>query len=137
MFNQFNVEDKWYTYTDKIMSVSGELFVNNDVDISGNLTLKGSLGVLDTSTNDISYGNVGTVLTSGGPGNPVSWETPITYSAGTGVTLTGTTFSIGQSVGTSDNVTFLSVEADTFLTPVSNYTLYDRRSISWFEMGPP
>ena len=43
MFNQFNVEDKWYTYTDKIMSVSGELFVENDVDISGNLEVQGDV----------------------------------------------------------------------------------------------
>jgi trimeric autotransporter adhesin len=33
------------------------------------------------------------------------------YSAGTGLTLTGTTFSIGQSVGTTDNVTFNQVTA--------------------------
>ena len=34
------------------------------------------------------------------------------YNAGTGITLTGTTFSIGQSVGTTDNVTFNQVTAD-------------------------
>lgn len=39
MFNQFNVENKWKTYTDKIVSVSGELFVENDVDISGELNV--------------------------------------------------------------------------------------------------
>ena len=33
------------------------------------------------------------------------------YNAGTGLTLTGTTFSIGQSVGTTDNVTFNQVTA--------------------------
>jgi hypothetical protein len=76
MFNQFNVQDKWYTYTDKIMSVSGELFVNNDVDISGNLELKGSLGVLDSSTNDISFGVVGSVLTSNGSSSAPTWNEP-------------------------------------------------------------
>ncbi len=81
MFNQFNVQDKWYTYTDKIMSVSGELFVNNDVDISGNLELKGSLGVLDSSTNDISFGVVGSVLTSNGSSSAPTWNEPYYFSA--------------------------------------------------------
>ena len=60
MFNQFNVQDKWYTYTDKIMSVSGELFVENDVDISGNLQVSNNVdisGNLDVN-GDASFGNV-------------------------------------------------------------------------------
>lgn len=56
MFNQFNVQDKWYTYTDKIMSVSGELFVENDVDISGNLEVHGN--ALFNSNIDVSSGFV-------------------------------------------------------------------------------
>ena len=39
MFNQFNVQKKWYTYTDKITSVSGELLIDNNVDISGDLNV--------------------------------------------------------------------------------------------------
>jgi hypothetical protein len=60
MFNQFNVQDKWYTYTDKIMSVSGELFVENDVDISGNLQVSNNVdisGNLDVN-GDASFENV-------------------------------------------------------------------------------
>ena len=53
MFNQFNVENKWKTYTDKIISVSGELFVENDVDVSGNLEVQD-----DASINGITIGNV-------------------------------------------------------------------------------
>lgn len=45
MFNQFNVENKWYTFTDKIMSVSGELFVDNNVDISGILEVQGDVSL--------------------------------------------------------------------------------------------
>lgn len=36
-------------------------------------------------------------------------DTDTTYSAGTGITLTNTTFSIGQAVATTDDVTFNSV----------------------------
>ena len=53
MLNQFNVENKWYTFTDKIMSVSGELFVDNNVDISGNLSVNGNAsftGTVDAGT---------------------------------------------------------------------------------------
>ena len=62
-------------------SKSSEKYIildSQNVDVSGNLILKGSLGVLDSSTNDISYGNVGSVLTSNGSGNPISWATPTT-----------------------------------------------------------
>ena len=38
-------------------------------------------------------------------------DTNTTYSAGTGMSLTGTTFSIGQSVGTADTVTFGEVRS--------------------------
>jgi len=44
-----------------------------NVTVMGNLKLKGSLGVLDSSTNNIIYGNVGSVLTSNGTGSAVSW----------------------------------------------------------------
>jgi hypothetical protein len=80
------VQDISNTLTNVISDVSNLLTSNNDasfnnVDISGNLTLKGSLGVLDTSTNDISYGAVGSVLTSNGFGNSLSWKEPVYYSA--------------------------------------------------------
>ena len=45
------------------------------------------------------------------PSGYISSYVDTTYSAGTGVTLTGTTFSIGQSVGTGDTVQFGTVRA--------------------------
>jgi len=39
-----------------------------------------------------NFGTSSQVLTSNGSGSAVSWETPITYSAGTGLSLVGTTF---------------------------------------------
>jgi hypothetical protein len=53
MFNQFNVENKWYTFTDKIMSVSGELFVDNNVDISGNLSVNCNASINNLNVNEI------------------------------------------------------------------------------------
>ena len=41
--------------------------------------------------------------------SPFFIDTNTTYSAGTGITLAGTTFSIGQSVGTSDSPSFNQV----------------------------
>ena len=45
------------------------------------------------------------------PSGYISSYVDTTYSAGTGVTLTGTSFSIGQSVGTGDTVQFGTVRA--------------------------
>ena len=72
----------------------------NNVDISENLILKGSLGVLDSSTNDISYGNVGAVLTSNGFGNPLSWKEPVYYSAHltSDITYNSTIYAVPQNV---------------------------------------
>ena len=55
-----------------------------------------------------NYGNSNQVLVSNGSGSSVSWanQTDTTYTNGTGVNLVGTTFSIGQSVGTSDSPSF-------------------------------
>ena len=61
------------------LDISGDVSLNSNVDINGNLALKGSLGVLDSSTNDISYGNAGAVLTSNGSGSSVSWSSPYLF----------------------------------------------------------
>jgi hypothetical protein len=55
-----------------------------------------------------NYGNSGQVLVSNGSSSSVSWanQTDTTYTNGTGVNLVGTTFSIGQPVGTSDSPSF-------------------------------
>lgn len=81
MFNQFNVENKWKTFTDKIVSVSGELFVENNLDICGNLEVQGDVSF--NSNVDIcgnlsingSSGDTGAVLTSQGTSNP-TWIRP-------------------------------------------------------------
>jgi len=57
--------------------VTEKLRINN----TGAIGIKGS-----------NYGSSGQVLTTNGSGSAVSWETPITYSAGTGMSLVGTTF---------------------------------------------
>ena len=65
-----------------------------------------------------NYGNSGQVIASNGSGNPVSWVDPpvTTYTAGTGVSINGSNqISIGQSVGTSDNVQFNQVQTPTIL----------------------
>jgi len=99
------VQDISNSLTNVISDVSNLLISNNDasfnnVDISGNLTLKGSLGVLDTSINDISYGNVGAVLTSNGFGNPLSWREPVYYSAHltNDITYNSTIYAVPQNV---------------------------------------
>jgi len=54
-----------------------------------------------------TYGTAGQVLTSNGSGSAVSWGTPTTYTAGTGVTISpSNVISIGQSVGTNDTPIF-------------------------------
>lgn len=56
-------------------------------------------------------GTTGQALLSDGDGT-FSWgQAGETYTAGTGMTLTGTQFSIGQAVGTADTVQFAEVRA--------------------------
>ena len=56
-------------------------------------------------------GTTGQALLSDGDGT-FSWgQAGETYTAGTGITLAGTEFSIGQSVGTADTVQFAEVRA--------------------------
>lgn len=63
----------------------------------------------------------------------VPWEdtdTNTTYSAGTGITLDGTTFSIGQAVGTSDNVTFNNMTVSGDLTVSGTTTTVNTETIN-------
>ena len=92
MFNQFNVEKKWYTYTDKILSVSGELLIDNNVDISGNLNVNEKLTINNNGAIGIggtNYGISGQVLTSNGSGSVVSWSSITTTPAYCHATQTG------------------------------------------------
>ena len=77
------------------------------------MTGAGELYVMNTS-GTITFGTTGISFT-------VIAETAV-YSAGTGITLMGTTFSIGQDVGTSSNVTFNQVTADIIGNVTGNVT---------------
>jgi len=74
---------------------------------------------IDASKLDVTGdGTEGQALLSDGDGT-FSWgQAGETYTAGTGVTLTGTEFSIGQSVATTDDVEFNNITA-TSLTETS------------------
>ena len=71
-------------------------FVKEGATGAGELYVMNTAGTITFGTTDITF----TVIA----------ETAV-YSAGTGLTLTGTTFAIGQDVGTTANVTFNQVTA--------------------------
>jgi hypothetical protein len=109
--------------------------------ISGSITgnaatatsVSGTVGVANGGTGQTTYTNgqllignttggtlVKSTLTAGsnvtitnGAGSITISSTNTTYSAGTGITLSGTTFSIGQAVGTTNNVQFGSIGVGT------------------------
>ena len=87
-----------YGTSDKNALGEGDAFFVKEGD-----TGAGELYVMNT-TGTITFGTTNITFV-------VIAETAI-YSAGTGITLTGTTFSIGQPVGTSDTVTFSTVNAN-------------------------
>lgn len=78
----------------------GDLTGNVTGDVTGDLT-----GNADTATTLQTARNIQGVSFDGSANITV-------VTAGTGVTVTGTAVAIGQSVGTSDNVTFNTVTAD-------------------------
>ena len=68
MNTQFNVENKWYIFADEIRSVSGDLALVNNVDVSG--TLKASTINDDTIT--LSTNSNGDInLTANGNGDVI------------------------------------------------------------------
>ncbi len=70
-----------------------------------------------------NFGNSGQFLKSNASGSAVSWDTPIdtTYTNGTGVSISASNvISIGQSVGTSDNVAFNDIGCDSIDAPLIN-----------------
>ena len=71
---------------------------------------RGSVNVTDTGGDgSLAYNNSTGVITYTGPS---AAETRAHFSGGTGVDITDGAVSIGQSVGTTDNVTFTSVTAN-------------------------
>jgi len=95
-------------------SVTEKLRINN----------QGAIGI-----GGANYGTTNQVLVSNDSGSSVSWanQTDTTYSAGTGVNLVGTEFSIGQPVATNDPVTFknITLSRDTLSFPVEPAIFYD------------
>ena len=61
--------------------------------------------------------------------SPFFIDTNTTYSAGTGITLAGTTFSIGQSVGTSDSPSFNQVSLGVVGTNQGIFNLKDLTNV--------
>lgn len=107
----------FYTKVDGA-SVTEKLRINN----------QGAFGI-----EGANFGNSGQVIVSNGSGSAVSWEdqTDTTYSAGTGVTISPSNqISVGQSLGTTDSVTFSgvnvngNVQISGNLTILNNYQLF-------------
>ena len=114
------------------LSTSGELTV------SGNATFSSSLTADSISVTDVINGQVGSIANHNldalndvpGMGSPGAYlrvksdSTGLeyatidaaTYTAGTGMTLDGSEFSIGQAVGTTDDVIFGGITADSLST---------------------
>jgi hypothetical protein len=137
MFNQFNVEKKWYTYTDKITSVSGELLIDNNVDISGDLNVNsittstinatGAVGVdgnFDVATNKFTVastsGNTAIAGTLDVTGNINSNDiTTGNISAGGSINASGT-------INATNNITSNNIVQ-------GNYFRFNASSTTWFE----
>jgi len=120
-------------YSGSDITALGE-FISTDKIASSYLNLSNSVGISELNVTD---GSAGQVLSTDGAGtfsfvSTVDWTadqgatnihagnyTNTTYSAGTGVTLTGTSFSIGQAVATTSNVTFNDVTVTGTLTETS------------------
>ena len=72
MNTQFNIENKWYLFADEIRSVSGDLALVNNVDVSGTLNVQGekviTIPALDICGNALSA-NTTYEITTGPPGS--------------------------------------------------------------------
>ena len=99
--------DSYGTSDPDALGEGDAFFVKEGMTGAGELYVMNTSGTITFGTTDISF----TVIA----------ETAI-YSAGTGLTLTGTTFSIGQDVGTSSNVTFNQVTANIIGNVTGNVT---------------
>lgn len=103
--------DTWTT--GRTIALTGDVTgTSGAFDGSGNLSFSTNIasGVVGASELNVTgNGTTAQFLRSDGDGS-FTWATPTdtntTYSAGTGVTLSGTTFSIGQAVATTDSPTF-------------------------------
>jgi len=137
------------------LSVTGKTILNDSLIVSGSSTISGSLLVDSISVTDVINGQVGSIGNHNldalndvpGMGSPGAYlrvksdstgleyatieET--TYTAGTGMNLSGSEFSIGQAVGTTDDVTFDDITADTLDATI---TFLDTAMIGHLNVGP-
>ena len=112
---------------------------NNHIDFSvasqtdNNFTtaLKNKLDGVEASADVTDTANVVSALTAGSnvtianDGTISSSFTNTTYTAGTGITLSGTEFSIGQDVGTTANVEFDRLDVDSVRIDQASITVTD------------
>lgn len=99
--------------TDFTTAVLGEISAGTGIGISGS-------GVISNSAPDQTVSLTGAGATSISGTYPnftiTSTDNNTTYTAGTGITLTGTEFSIGQDVATTASPTFASINVNGLLT---------------------
>ena len=104
--------------TDFTTAVLGEISAGTGIGISVG-------GVISNSAPDqtVSLTGAGATTVSGTYPNFTITSINTTYTAGTGITLTGTEFSIGQGVATTDSPTFAGATLTSALniTPTSGY----------------
>ncbi|MDA7743820.1 hypothetical protein N8891_06330, partial [Flavobacteriales bacterium] len=137
------------------LSVTGKAILNDSLIVSGSSTISGSLLVDSISVTDVINGQVGSIGNHnldalndvpgmGSPGAYLRVKSDSTgleyatieaanYTAGTGMNLSGSEFSIGQAVGTTDDVTFDDITADTLDATI---TFLDTAMIGHLNVGP-
>ena len=111
------------------LTVSGKTTLNDSLHVSSGAEITGALYADSVAANGLSVAGAvriadgtegaGKVLTSNANGY-ATWQNAsaggATYTAGTGVDLTNDVISIGQAVGTTDDVTFNELFADSVST---------------------
>ena len=136
------------------VDANGKTSLNDSLIVAGSATISGSLLIDSISVTDLINGQVGSIENHNidalndvpGMGSPGSYlrvksdssgleyapfeET--TYTAGTGMLLTDSVFSIGQAVGTTDDVTFDDVTADSLTATI---TFLDTAMIGQLSVG--
>ena len=132
--------------TSATLNATGKTTLGDSLIVNGNSTISGSLLVDSIAVTDVINGQVGSLSNHNldalndvpGMGSPgtflrvksdssgLEYGTTPAYTAGTGLTLTDSQFSIGQPVDTTDNVTFKTLTADSLFARV---TFIDSASI--------
>ena len=101
------------------LGLSGTTFSHSDTSTQGSVNNSGRTYIQDITLD--GFGHVTGI--SSATETVVNTDTNTTYSAGTGVSLSGTTFSIGQAVATNSNVSFGSVTASGNIVAYSDASL--------------